>query len=101
LFSDGRTSTDLTLLNGLRRFAVGGACEVSRDGRLLLVGDAMVWTASNTVLWRLALRPGEPIRMLPDGRAVVIGRTFGEARNSVELWRLPLRRAGTPGLRDN
>jgi len=60
-----------------------------------------VWTASNTVLWRLALRTGEPIRMLPDGRAVVIGRTFGEARNSVELWRLPLRRAGTPGLRDN
>jgi hypothetical protein len=84
------SAADLTLLNGLRRFRTGGALEASQDGSVLLVGDAVVWTASNTVLWRLAIRPGDPARLLPDASAIVIGRNFGERRRHLELWRLPL-----------
>lgn len=89
VLSQGGSQQDLVIGNGFRYFPSRGALEASRDGRWVLAGDAVLYGPTGTVVWRLALRPTEPARLLPDGSALLVGRRLGGSRNRVERWDLP------------
>ena len=80
---------DLGALNGFRRFRSRDAFQLSWDNRYLLVGDAVVWTDTGTVLWRLSVRPTEPVCLTRDSSGLVIARRFGGYRRQLEWWQLP------------
>lgn len=80
---------DWVAINGFRRFRTHAAFQATSRGDLLLVGDAIVAVPSGTVLWRLDVRPGDPVALLEDGSGLVVGRRFGRYRNRVEYWRMP------------
>lgn len=80
---------NLTEANGLRPFWARGAFEASKDGQVVLVGNALLAARSGAVLWRLSVRPGDTVALMPDGGSVIIARSLGSNRGCVERWNLP------------
>lgn len=83
----GQILRGLAAINGYRGFNARGPLTESADGRLLLAGDALVWTATGTVIMRLNVRADEPLALSPDG--TMLAHAPASSPGVINLWRVP------------